>query len=890
MNLLLRTILKRLGGLLGRSYADAELDVELRAHLDALTEENVRRGMPPEEARYAARREFGGVEQAKELYREQRGLPFLDTLLQDARYALRVLRSSPGLTCVAVISLAVGIGGNAAMFSVVNGVLLRPLPYPNANRLVTPTGQYPKGAFEALKARSRTMEIAAYTYSSDPQFCRFNLTGQGEAMRLLGSSVSSNLFSTLGTEAELGRTFEAGEDQPGRERVVILSHALWRTKFGADPRIIGRPITIDGVDREVVGVMPPGFAFPSAEVRLWLPLHLDSSGVFEQWNTGFMPLVARLRPGATISQARNEIRPLILATLPLFPYNMPRTWNSDATVIPLQESLVGSVRARLIVLQLAIGVVLLITCANVASLLLSRAVARRKEMALRTALGAARGRIVRQLLTESVVLALAGGGLGFALAYEGLKVLKLAVPITTPGLAQVQIDGAVLAFVAALALLTGLAFGLFPALSASKTNLAATIRIGGRKSAGSAGTRLRSMLIAGETALAVVLAVSAGLLIKSLWRLTQVDPGFRAERILTAGVFPDKAMCQERASCISFYTELTRRLHEIPGVSGVAAVNALPLTGEVPTIPTEVEEHPLVPGETLGPTFWAGAVTPEYFQVLGIPILEGRTFDDSDGPNTAPVIVVSQATAERFWPGEDPIGKHIRGLWDNEPWRTVVGVVGDVRQYDLAGDSPDWISGGTLYMPYPQAVGNDRRPPTSMALLVRTAAEPAGVAAEIRDLVTQLNPNVPLGPMQTMREIVTASTTGSRGLMWLFVSFACAALLLAAIGTYGVISYSAAQRTYEMGVRVALGATPGSIFGLVMGQSLRLALAGLAAGILASLALTRILSAFLFGVTARDPFTFVGVAGLLILVALLAGFLPARKAAGVDPMVALRCE
>ena len=875
-----------------RQARDEDLEKEIRSHLDVEAEEQREAGVSQDEARYAAARAFGNASLIKEDTRAAWRWSWLEDLLQDLHYGLRTLRGNLGFTAVAGVSLALGIGANAAMFSLVNGVLLRPLPYPDANRLVTPTGQYPKGAFAAMKERSRTMELAAYTYSTDPQFCRFNLTGQGEAMRLLGSSVSGNLFSILGAHSELGRTFRDGDDQHGKDRLVILSHALWRSKFAGDPRIIGRPITIDGVDREVVGVMPADFVYPSSEVQIWMPLHLDPSNSFDQWNTGYMPLVARMRPGATIQQAAKEIRPLILEVLPLFPFNMPRAWNADATVVSLQQSLVDDLRGKLIVLQVAVGVVLLITCVNVASLLLARAAARQKEMALRAALGAARGRIMRQLLTESVVLALLGAGLGLAFAYEGLSILKLAVPITTPGLAQVSIDWRVLLFVTLLAMITGLAFGVVPAVSASRSNLAGMIRTGGRRSSGSTSVRLRMLLIAGETGLAVLLAVSAGLLIKSLWRLTQVDPGFRTEHVLTVSVFPDQSLCQQRSACVAFYRELIRRAHQISGVSDVAAVNAVPLAGEIPTIPTEVEGHPLVPGVTLGPLLWAGAVTPEYFRVMGIPLLEGRTFDESDGENSAPVVVISQATARRFWPGEDPIGKHIRALWDKEPWRTVVGVVSDVRQFDLAGRTPDFMSGGagTLYMPYPQAVGNNRQLPTGMALLMRTPAATTSVASNMRDLVTQLNPNVPVGRVQSMDEIVTASTSASRSMMWLFVSFACAALILAAIGTYGVVSFSTTQRIYEMGVRVALGATPGSIFSLVLGQSLRLVLAGLMIGIIASLALTRMLAGFLYGVTTRDPFTFLAVVVLLIAVALLAGFLPARRAAGVDPVTALRAE
>lgn len=650
-----------------RSYWDRQRSRELDSYLEIETDENIARGMSPEEARYAAHRKLGNPTLVREEIYQMNSIRFLETLGQDLRYAGRMLRRSPAFTLLAVLSLALGIGGNAAMFSLVDGVLIRPLPYADPDRLMRVTGYYPQGAIVALRERNRTMDLAAFSTDSE-----FNLTGQGEAVRLLGSTVSASLFTVLGVGPRLGRTFRPGEDQPGQDSVVILSHSLWRAKFASDPGVIGRLITLDGVDRQVVGVMPPGFAFPSSDVQIWIPLHLDPGNTFAYWNTGFLPLIARLRPRATVEQARSEIRPLIREIIPLFPYPMARSWNADSTVMPLQQDLVGNVRSKLILLQCAVGLVLLIACANVASLLLARATVRQKEMALRAALGAGRGRIVRQLLTESVLLASAGGGLGLGLASGALSVLKLALPVNTPGWPAAGLDWRVLAFVTALALLTGVAFGLAPALSASKLDLAGSMKTGGRHSTGGGGAGLRSVLIAGEVALAVVLAASAGLLIKSLWRLTQVNPGFRPEAILTARVSPNQSFCRQRAACIAFYNELLERARGITGVSDLAATNAVPLGAEIPAIPVELEGHRLVPGQNLAPMLWAGAITPEYFRLMRIPVLEGRAFTEADGEKSAKVVVVSAATARRFWPGEEPIGKHLRTTW-GDGWRTVVG-------------------------------------------------------------------------------------------------------------------------------------------------------------------------------------------------------------------------
>ncbi|HEV2381495.1 MAG TPA: ABC transporter permease [Terriglobia bacterium] len=682
-----------------------------------------------------------------------------ETLAQDFRYALRTLKRSPGFSALAVLSLALGIGGNAAIFSLVNCVLLRPLPYPEADRLVCVTDYYPKGALEALRQQSRTMDVAGFTTDSE-----FNLTGQGEAMRMVGSSVSSNLFAVLQAGPELGRVFRTGEDRPTQDAIVLLSHKLWQSKFGGDPGIIGRIITIDGVDREVVGVMSPGFAFPSSDAQLWIPLHIDPRDSFETWNTGFMPLVARLRPGSSLEMARNELHPLISSILNLFPYIMFRSWNADAAVVPLQQNLTGDFRSKLIVLQFAVGLVLLIACANVAGLMLSRAAARRKEIAVRSALGAGRGRIVSQLLAESVVLAMAGAALGLLFAFMTLSDFKRLLPSSAPGLADIRMDWRVAALMAAVALFTGLAFGLAPALSASKLDLANSIKTGGRRSTGTASVRLQSALIAGEVALAVVLAVSAGLLIKSLWMLAQVKPGFNPERILTLRVTPNPLLCRQRTACVALYNELLRRAQAISGVSQVAAVNTLPLSGETPSIPTEMEDHPVVAAENGGPLLWAGAITPQYFRMMHIPIQAGRAFSAADSEKSAPVVVVSAATAHRFWPGEDPVGKHIRPLWDGAPWRTVVGVAGDVRQFNLTNRAPEDFQ-GAVYMPYPQAVGNNGRHPTRMTLLVRTGSDPAQVASGIREVARGLNPNLPVSDVKTLDEVVAGSTSQSRSMM-----------------------------------------------------------------------------------------------------------------------------
>ena len=803
-------------------------------------------------------------------------------MFQDLRFGFRMLIKHKGFSAVAVLSLALGIGGSAAMFSLVNSVLIRHLHYAEPDRLVRVTEAYPKGAIVSLQEQSEMMDIAAFTTDSE-----FNLTGQRQAARLVCSQVSANLFTVLGVRAKIGRTLEAGEDRPARDHVILLSHALWLNQFGGDPKIIGRPIAIDGKSREVIGVMPPEFSFPSSKVQAWMPASFNSSDRGEYWEHGWMSLMARLRTGASQPQAQSELKIMNSRIASLFPYPTRDDWNEKSKIIPLQEHLTSDLRGKLLLLLGAVGCVLLIACANVASLSLARVAARQREMAIRAALGAGRGRIVRQLLTESVVLAVAGAGLGLVLAYSSLSVLKSMLPGDNSLLAQASIDWEVFAFVTVLTILSGLTFGIAPALSASKLDLATSLKTRGQQTIGLAGARLRSSLIVGEVALAVALVIGAGLLIKSLWLLTQENPGFRPEQIVTVRVYPQQSPGQERARYIALYDELMRRADGISGVSDVAAANTTPLSSELPILPVEMEGHLFIPGQK-PPLLWSGAVTPGYFELLHIPLLAGRLFTEADAENSAGVVLVSAATAKEYWPGENAIGKHIRVVWEQRQ-RAVVGVVGDVRQYELAGKSPEFIN-GAFYMPYAQSTGLNRQLPTAMTLMLRTSATAPQVADELRTLVASVNADLPVSEVRAMEAAINDSAAPSRALMWLFVSFGSVALLLAAIGAYGVVSFSTAQRTGEMGVRLALGATPRRIFGLVLGQSLRLVLTGLALGMLASLALTRLMTGFLYGVTATDPLTFVGVGILLIAVSLLAGYFPARRAATVDPMVTLRSE
>jgi putative ABC transport system permease protein len=871
-----------LSGFFGKREQEKELDEEVRTHLEMAAKDRVERGEPAREAAHAAKREFGNVGLVKETTRDVWGWRWLEDFVEDARYGLRKMRKSPGFTAIAVLTLALGIGANTAIFSLVNGILLVPLPYPNPERLVSVTGTYPKGAFVAMRDQMRTMDVGTYVEGRE-----LNLTGFGEPVRLTGTSVSAELFSIFGARPELGRTFYPGEDVPSQDNFVILSHALWEQRFGADASILGRSIEVGGVSRQVIGVMPAEFHFPSTKTQVWIPLNNDPRNTVSFWAGDFMPGIGRLRPGSAIQQARTEIRMFQSHVGALFPWPMPASWNANASVVPLQNGMVADVRARLLILLGAVALVLMIACSNVANLTLSRAATREKEISIRTALGAGRQRITRQLLTESVLQALFGGLLGLAFAKEGLALLKAVLPSDTPRLAEARIDWHVLMFTSALAILTGILFGLAPALHSARTAFAEALKSGGRGTGLSVSQRLRSSLAVAQVACAVLLVIAAGLLIRSFWALSHVSPGFESGHVLTARITPNDSFCSDAARCLTFYRSVLAQVHASPGIYGAALVNTLPLGGRVSKRSLDVEGFVSSTGEPF-PLFWLDVVTPEYFRVMGIPLLSGRGFTDSD-LSGAPVAVVTAETARRFWPNRGAVGKHIR-LLDDKDWRTIVGVIPDVRAYDLKRNAPDWI-GGTAYVPYnPAATLEDRRIPTEMTIAIRTASEDSEIATMLRKSVASLNQEVPVSEVKTMNAVMSEAMSAPRSTTILFAAFAGLALTLGIIGIYGVLSFLVSNRTREIGIRMALGAQRGDVLRSVMGEGAKLSLAGIAVGMAGAVALMRVLSGELYGVGATDPPTFCGVAILVAVVALTACYVPARRAMQVDPMVALRYE
>jgi putative ABC transport system permease protein len=885
-------IRRRLAKLKLEPAREGEIVEELAQHLEDVYQRSLAKGLSEHESRQIALCELTAL--PTELKRIQK--PFhkgpvpgagrsnlIKDLVQDLRYAARMQRKNPGFTIVAVIALALGIGANTAIFSVVNTVLLRALPYKDPDRLVmvwedASKNGYPRDTPAAANFVDWRNQNTVFEGMAAIHDDSFNLTGAGDPERLDGRHVSANLFSLLGVEPQIGRTFTATEDQPGSNRVVLLSYALWQRRFGGDSGIVGKPLNLNGETYTVVGVMPARFQFPSSDDQIWTPIAFTAEDAANR-NRHYLQVVARMKPGVTLEQAQTEMSTIAARLQQQYPES-----NTDvgAAVTSLHEHTVGDIKPALLILLGAVGLVLLIACANVANLLLARAAVRQKEIAVRVALGARRWRLIRQFLTESVLLATLGGVVGLGIAYGGLLLLRAFIPENIAQAKEISIDLKVLGFTFLVSAITGLIFGLAPALQAARFNQTETLKEGGRDSAtGSSGKRIRGLLVMSEVAVSLVLLIGAGLLINSFLRLRNVDPGFRSDNLLTMKIVLPDLKYDDLQKRTAFYTDLVQRVQGLPGVKSAAMTSNLPLYRQGNSISVNIEGRPAPPpGQEL--IVVTRTITPAYLDTMSIPLLSGRQLNDQDTRTTQRVTLVSETMARRFWPNEDPVGKRIAvgRIRRPEDWVQVIGVVKDVRQFELTAEPKP-----QMYLTYRQFgffAPED--------LVVKTDVDAASMAAAVRNAVWEIDKDQPVSNIRTMEEILLDSIARQRFSMLLLAIFAAVALTLAAVGIYGVMSYSVAQRTHEIGIRMALGAQTGAVLKLAVGYGLKLVIAGVALGLIAAFALTRVMTTLLYGVTATDPATFTLISLLLICVAALASYIPARRATKVDPIIALRYE
>ncbi|MHB8413483.1 MAG: ADOP family duplicated permease [Candidatus Acidiferrales bacterium] len=872
----------------GQFHRDLEEEMDQHVAMKAHGHLDLQEGMPPGEARNAAHREFGNTLLLRERSRDQWGWSVIETLSQDLRYGVRILRRSPGFTAVAVLTLALGIGANTAIFSVIENVLLRPLPYEHSEQLieiwntylpVVPLGGLSPGDFGDWQKQATTVsEMAGYSWYQ----AGANLTGDGSPQRVKLSYATSNLFPMLGVKPAFGRLFVHDEDRPRSAPVVILSHRFWQSRFGADPHIVGRTVTLDGLHYTVVGVLQQNSQLLDS-ADLWMPLGQYPDSLSDHTYHQIVAL-ARLKPGVTIARALAEFEALNRQSAIAYPAQHK---NFGVVVRRMQSPAAAQMRQSLVVLFAAVGLVLLIACANIVNLLLARNAAREKEIALRVAIGANQSRLMRQLLTESMVLALAGGGLGTALGAAGLKILGTLAPKNLAAVQQTHLDGTVFLFTIAVCVLVGIACGLLPALQVRKTNVNVALKQGGKGSGALGSRKLHNLVVVSEIALALVPLVGAGLLLRSLNDLVNVSPGFRADHLLSmhipqATIPPAElskmtpAQRKESTQKPSLeFQQMVERVEGLPGVKSAAGIDVLPLASRLIQASRFVIEERPIPDAGVRPLAEIRTVTPEYFFTVGIPLLQGRAVDQEDW--NVRNIDINEAMARRFWPQGNAIGKRINfcSLAPKPCWWSIVGIVGNVHQFglDAAPTYDAYFCGG--WKPY---------------LLIRTATDPHRIALAATEIIRKIDPELPVANVMSMDEILSGTLAPRRFSAVLISIFAALALLLAAVGIYGVMSYMVGKRTNEIGIRMALGAQKGDILRMVTGQGLKLALIGVAMGMAGALGLTRFLSSLLYGVKTTDPLTFIAVSLLLTAVALLACYIPARRAMKVDPMVALRHE
>jgi len=884
-------LLKWMRSLLRRSKLEHDLDDELRFHLEMKIEENIASGMGPDEARYAALRAFGNPGLKREETRDMWGWIMMEHLIQDVRYGLRSMRRSPGFTAVAVLTLALGIGANTALFSVVNAVLLNPLPYWQPDRLVALYGRdatftetsisYPN-FLDWVRDNRSFSALAAYRADD------FNLTGMGEAERVPAEMISASFFPLLGVNPVIGRACRPQEDQVGAAPVVLISSGLWKRKFGASPAALGKSLTLNGIAYTIVGVIPADFHYagdgfdPSG---VYLPIGQWNDPNFRDRNTVMgMSVVGRLKPGVSLAQAKADMDALGRHLAAEYPEANKGT---GIALIPLKQAVVGDIQPVLLVLLAAVGFVLLIACVNVANLLLARSMGRTREFAIRSALGATRGRVIRQLLTESILLALSGGGLGLVLASWGLKGALAVLPEALPRAEEVHLDGRVLLFMLAASVLAGILFGLAPALKNSQRDLQDTLKEGGR---GSSGPRHRAqrVFVTIEMALTVVLLAGAGLMIRSLTKLWSVDPGFDPHNVLTFDLsFP--AATGSPDATRATWRQIRDRLDAVPGIRASSlSAGAIPLQSN-PELPFWLEGQPKPSSQAAMKMALFYLIQPEYLQVMRVPLKRGRFLSAQDSEHSPVVVVIDDEFARLAFGSRDPIGKHVNfGILNFTA--EIVGVVGHVKQWGLDTDSTGPIQ-AQCYLQLSQLPDKLMSlAATGIGVALRTTGSPLDLVSSIRRALGQINSQMVLSDAETMEGIISDSLAARRFSMILLGVFAALALVMSCVGIYGVISYLAAQRTHEIGIRMALGAEWRDVLKMVLSEGARMVLLGVVIGVLAALGITRLMASLLFGVSARDPLTLTGVAALLTFVALAACYVPARRAAKIDPMVALRCE
>ena len=872
----------RLRSLLRRSRVERELSDELRFHLEKLVEERVGQGMTPEHARCAGLRKLGGVEQIKEECRDMRRTNSIENVLKDVRYALRMLRRSPGFSVVVILTLALGIGANTAIFSLVDTIVLRPLPYPEADRLVALQEANRKGEEYSLswldfvdwRTQSRSFSAMAAIQGGSA-----TLTGTGDAARLQTLKTSSPFFSMLGVRPLLGRDFLDSDDRAGATPVAVLSHGLWVERFGSDPHVIGRSVDLSGRSYTIVGVLPSAFRFPYAE-EIYLPIGIDADQQGERGNHPGILAIGKLKPEVSLATASREMSAISSRLQQAYPAS---NGGIIANLRPFAEMVTAPAQRTLLTLWGAVGFLLLIACANVANLLLARAASREREMAVRVAVGAGRARLIQQLLTEGSLLALCGAAAGCVIAIALLPLVLRLLPIQLREYVHVGVNLRILGFTLLLTLMTTILFGLIPAYRMSPLNPDLTLRSGTRASSASFRTlSLRSLLVAAQIALALVLLAGAGLLVQSLVRLERVNPGFRTDRVLAARLSLPRSRYPHTPQQTAFADRVLEKIDTIPGVLSASGSYCLPL--DIQGCWSSVfliEGRPVPRTEDLLNAHF-NAIEPGYLKTLGIPLVQGRDFSEQDGPGSPMVLLVNEAFARRFFSHEDPIGKHIKQDFPEgkTPYATIVGVIGDARR-----DQLDQLASPEAFFPLRQ-VG-----PDFMNLVVRTALpNPLNAVPAIRRALAELDPDVPLFDVRSMEYYVTEQIAGRRFPMLLLAAFAGTAVVLAIVGLYGLLSFLVTQRTQELGIRLALGAQRSDLTGMVMSQGLRLVAAGLIVGLGGAWVMTRFIVALLFATQPTDAWTFVSASCLLVVIAALACWLPARRAAAVDPVLALRAE